>query len=231
MTATVTPPPVLRGPSLEEAVRRRARPDGFGPVPDRLSLSVAVAVADRPERIERVVAALADQRDAAGGPLLSADVAEVLLVVDEAAAEGRAPTLATLGAVHPWLRAVPVRLDGDADRGLQVGLDAACTRLLAAGRPDGLVVAVDADAGLEADWICRARTAVADGAEAVRQPAAGLTLVGAPGRAPLAVTARGYAWVGGLSSDAAALVEALEGAGAAVRALGAAAEPSRRAAV
>ena len=220
MTDPALPRTALRGRSCEPDVRRRARTDDFGRVPHDLRISVAVGLTERPERLGPFVKALAAQRLAGGSSPFDDDAAEVLGALDEdldvAAAE-----LATLATVHPWLRIVPVRLGGAADRAgraRQLAADAACTRLLAAGDPAGLVVPLDLDDRLEPDALARCLAETEAGADAVRWGPEGgtLYLVGsAASAAGSAVTARAYAWVGGLDLDTspAALADAVDAAG------------------
>ncbi|PAP75840.1 hypothetical protein [Rubrivirga marina] len=206
----VRPRTPLRGRSCEADVRRRARTDDFGPVPRDLRVSVAVALTERPGRLRPFAAALAAQRVDGASPFAE-NVAEVLIALD-ADLDVSAAELATLATVHPWLRIVPVRLDdaaGRPGRARQIAADAACTRLLAAGDPDGLVVPLDLDARPAPDALARVLAAAEGGADAIRdRPAAesrALCVVGTdvPAEDALAaVTARAYAWVGGLATDA-----------------------------
>ena len=172
--------------------------------------------------------------------------------------------LAAFAADRPWLRSVSVTLgprEAHVGRARQLAMDAACARLLAAGRPDGLLLSTDADTEPAPDWIARTAAEVAAGADAV----GGRALLRADERAALdpgvrrlylldlayrraleelrdlyapdlhdpfprhhhhfgaslAVTARAYAWVGGLpavpSSEDVALADALVEAGARLR--------------
>src|SRR5919202_878116 len=58
----------------------------------------------------------------------------------------------------------PGRGTGPARR---AGMDAACGRLLRAGRPDGLIASTDADSTVAPDWLRTQLSAVAAGAEAI----------------------------------------------------------------
>ncbi len=160
--------PILRGPSRESEVRRRACADGFGPVPAGLRAVVAVPVRDEAEALPRLVAALGAQRDAAGSPFARGE-AEALLVLNNCT-DASGEVLAALVAGRPWLRVTSVVLgpgEAHVGRARQIVMDAACARLLAAGRPDGLVLSTDADSEPAPDWITRTAAEVAAGADAV----------------------------------------------------------------
>lgn len=219
MTDPALPRTALRGRSGEADVRRRARTDDFGPISHDLRVSAAVALTERPERLRPFAAALAAQRVAGASPF-DDDVAEVLVALDEAL-DVSAAELATLATVHPWLRIVPVRLDAAPDRAgraRQLAADAACTRLLAAGDPAGLVVPLSLDARPAPDTLARCLAAADDGADAVRvSPEAGAMYLVGTAAPPdtVAVTARAYAWVGGLglATTPDALADAVDAAG------------------
>ena len=159
---------VLAGPSREDEVRRRARPDGFGPVPHDLHYVVAVPARDEADALPRLVAALDAQRDADGSPFERGE-AEALVVLNNCA-DRSADVLAALADERPWLRFVACRLGADEShvgRARQLAMDAACTRLLAAGRPDGLVLSTDADTEPAPDWIARTAAEIDLGVDAV----------------------------------------------------------------
>ena len=222
--AVLRPRTALRGRCREADVRRRGRTDDFGPVPRGLRVSVAAALTERPARLRALADALAAQRLPDGTSPFGEDVAEALVALDEDLDVSTAE-LATVATVHPWLRIVPVRLGGVADRAgraRQLAADAACTRLLAAGDPDGLVVPLDLDARPASDTLARMLAEVDRGADAVRNHPAvesgALYLVGTSvpaGGGAVALTARAYAWVGGLAADATpgALADAVDAAG------------------
>ena len=219
----------LRGRCCEADVRRRARTDDFGPIPHGLRASVTVALTERPERLRPFAAALAAQRVDGDSPF-DAGTAEVLVALDQGL-DVSAAELATVATVYPWLRVVPVRLGDVADRAgraHQLAADAACTRLLAAGDPSGLVVPLDLDARPAPDALARLLAEADRGADAVRdRPEVGtMYLVGADApvdEAQVAVTARAYAWVGGLTADTrpGSLADAVGAAGGRVADLGA----------
>jgi hypothetical protein len=227
-----------------------------------LRVAVAIPARDEAKTLPRLVAALDAQRGAAGSPFACGE-AEALVVLNNCA-DRSAAVLAALAASRPWLRSVSVTLgpdDAHVGRARQLAMDAACARLLEAGRPDGLVLSTDADSEPEPDWIAQTVAEVAAGADAV----GGRALLRADERAALepgvrrlylldlayrraleelrdlyapdlhdplprhhhhfgaslAVTARTYAWVGGLpavpSSEDVALADALVEAGARLR--------------
>ena len=159
----------LRGPSREQEVRRRARPDGFGPVAPSLRYAVAVPVRDEAEALPRLVAALDAQRDRAAGSPFARGEAEALLVLNNCT-DGSAAVAAALAERRPWLRTVSVRLgpgEAHVGRARQLAMDAACTRLLAAGWPEGVVLSTDADTEPAPDWIARTAAELARGVDAV----------------------------------------------------------------
>ncbi len=252
----------MRGPYREAEVRRRARPDAFGPVSPALRFVVAVPARDEAEALPRLVAALDAQRDAAGSPFDRGE-AEALVVLNNGT-DRSDEVLAALAVRRPWLRVASVTLGPDeahVGRARQLAMDAACARLLEAGWPDGLILSTDADSEPAPDWIARTADEIRAGVDAV----GGRALLRADERAALhpgvrrlylldlayrraleelrdlyapdlhdpfprhhhhfgaslAVTAKAYAWVGGLpavpSSEDVALADALVEAGARLR--------------
>ncbi|PAP75846.1 glycosyltransferase [Rubrivirga marina] len=160
--------PALSGLSREFEVRQRARPDTFGPISPGLQSVVAVPARDEAGALPRLVAALDAQRDPAGSPFARRE-AEALVVLNNCS-DGSAGVLAALAADRPWLRVTSVVLgpgEAHVGRARQIAMDAACARLLAAGRPDGLVLSTDADSEPAPDWIARTAAEVAAGADAV----------------------------------------------------------------
>ena len=177
----------MNGPHREDEVRRRARPDAFGPVADALTYSIAIPARDELEALPNLVAALDAQRDAAGSPFARGE-AEALVVLNNCA-DGSADVLAALAAARPWLRFVCVRLgpaEAHVGRARQLAMDAACVRLLAAGRPEGIILTTDADTEPAPDWIAQTAAEVAAGADAV----GGRTLLRADERAALSPDVR-----------------------------------------
>lgn len=96
-----------------------------------------------------------------------ADEAEVLLVLDACSDETEQRAAAT-AAREPALRLHVLSGPGrGAGAARALGMDVACERLLAIGRPGGLIASTDADTQVAPDWIERQLTAVAAGAEAI----------------------------------------------------------------
>lgn len=92
---------------------------------------------------------------------------EVLLVLDRCTDRTEARARRVKEA-NPHLRLFfldgPGRGSGHARR---VGMEAACERLLAVGRPDGLIASTDADTVVAPDWLSVQLDAVAAGARAI----------------------------------------------------------------
>ena len=138
------------------------------PVPS-LSASVIVPAKDEAEALPALVAALDAQRSLTGAPL--GDDVEVLLLLNNCR-DGSERVARRLARWTPGLRlhVACVELHGDT---AHVGtaraalMDAACERLLALGRPDGLILSTDADSRPAPDWIAQTRREVARGADAV----------------------------------------------------------------
>ena len=151
-------------PALGGAVSARALPDLFGAVHPALRLSVVVPARDEAERLPALLAALAAQRDADGRPFARGTV-EALVLVNNST-DGSAEVAR---AAAPWARVAEVALDAPnahVGRARQILMDAACVRLLSAGRPDGLICSTDADTRPAPDWLA-ATAAEARGVDAV----------------------------------------------------------------
>ena len=92
---------------------------------------------------------------------------EILLVLDHCSDETELKAFA-FGEMHPQLRlrilTSPLRGAGMARR---FGMDAACRRLLAVARPQGLIASTDADSIVAPDWLRVQLDAVAGGARAI----------------------------------------------------------------
>ena len=177
------PPPTLRGPSRAADVLRRAMGPEVGPVPAGLRYVVAVPARDEAEALPRLVAALEAQRDPEGSPFERAE-AEALVVLNNCA-DRSAAVVEALAATRPWLRTLSVRLgpvEAHVGRARQIAMDAACVRLLEAGRPGGIVISTDADTEPAPDWVAQTAAEVARGADAV----GGRALLRADERAALA---------------------------------------------
>ena len=126
-----------------------------------LRACVVVPARDEEALVGACVRALAAQR---GVPR---EAFELLLVLDRCrdATEARARA-AAVGAPGPVLHVVTSPAPGvGAARAL--GMDLACRRLLAVGRPEGLIASTDADSQADPDWLATQLAAVAAGAAAI----------------------------------------------------------------
>ena len=147
------------------AVLDRARPDLWPAPSPALRTCVVVPVRDEAERLPGLLSALAAQRDAGGRPFSPATV-EVLVLVNNSS-DGSASV--ARAAAPAWAHVAETTLGPDeahVGRARQLLMDAGCARLLAAGRPDGLVCSTDADTRPAPDWLA-ASVAEADGVDAV----------------------------------------------------------------
>ncbi len=120
---------------------------------------VVIPARDEEARIADCLRALAEQT-------IGADAFATILVLDACADQTEAVArraAADLGLALTTLEG-PGRGPGAARR---VGMDAACARLLADGRPDGLIACTDADSRPAPDWLERQLQHVAAGAGAV----------------------------------------------------------------
>ena len=138
--------------------------------PAALRACVVVPAKDEADRLPRLVASLADQRDRAGRPL-GRDAYEVVVLLNNCR-DRSAEALARAGRDHPALRlrAVETELaphEAHVGRARQLLLDAAHARFAALGRPDGLLLTTDADTRVPPDWIASARAEVDAGADLV----------------------------------------------------------------
>ena len=161
--APTTGPPA--GGGAWAAVLDRARP-GLWPSPSPgLRTCAVVPVRNEAERLPGLLHALAAQRDAAGRSWARGTV-EVLVLVNNST-DGSA---AVARALAPgWVHVAETVLGPDeahVGRARQLLMDAACARLLAAGRPDGLICSTDADTRPAPDWLA-ASLAEAEGVDAV----------------------------------------------------------------
>ena len=123
---------------------------------------VVVPARDEQERIGPCLLALAEQRYVKPGAF------EVVLVLDHCS---DATGARALRAASP-LRAMPlIVLESDlsgAGHARRLGMDFACERLLAAGRPDGLIATTDADSRVAPDWLAVQLLLASEGAMAIR---------------------------------------------------------------
>ena len=147
----------------------RAEPGLFGPVSPRLGVSVVVPARDEARRLPALVAALARQRDLSGRPFRRGTV-EVLVLLNNCT--DRSAWALARSAARDGLRVRATRVtlpDGEAHvgRARQILMDAACARLHAAGRPDGVVCSTDADTAPAPDWVAQTLAEVGQGVDAV----------------------------------------------------------------
>ncbi len=131
--------------------------------PPAAGLRACVVVPARNEEklVECCLEGLADQAEVERGGF------EVILVLD-ACSDGTEQRARALAAArpHPRLHLIdgPGRGSGPARR---IGMDLACERLLAVGRPDGLIASTDADSVVAPTWLGAQLAAVAAGARAI----------------------------------------------------------------
>ena len=139
-----------------------------------LEACVVVPARDEETLVGACIAAVAAQRG------VTRDAVEVILVLDRCrdATATRAREAALAGGVHLHVVSAPADGVGHARRH---GMDLACARLLAAGRPHGLIATTDADSAPEPDWLREQLDAVAGGARAI----GGRVELGAADRAAL----------------------------------------------
>ncbi len=125
-----------------------------------LAAIVVVPARDEQRRIGGCLEALAAQQ-LPGGERFA-----IVVVLDGCRDEtGRVATrVAAALALDVQLLDGPGRGSGPARR---VGMEAAASRLLAAGRPDGLIASTDADTRPQPDWLARQLAHVRDGAAAI----------------------------------------------------------------
>lgn len=138
------------------------------PHPD-LRACVVVPARDEEELIGACLTALGDQRTPGGKATGSTSSGgyEVLIVLDGCVDATAARVLAFM-TEHPELAVHVLERDGGGvGLARRQGMDAACERLHAVGRPDGLIASTDADSVVAQDWLERQLAAVARGARAI----------------------------------------------------------------
>ena len=133
----------------------------LAPPEDALKVSVVVPARDEEELIGKCLLALATQQE------VSPEEYEVLLVLDDCT-DGTEEKAREVAGEYPLLR---LRfLDGPgkgAGHARRVGMEAACARLLALGREDGLISSTDADTTVAPNWLAAQLAAAARGARAI----------------------------------------------------------------
>jgi glucosyl-3-phosphoglycerate synthase len=132
------------------------------PLPNpALRASVVVPARDEEDLIGSCLEALATQTG------VTPHEYEVLLVLDRCTDETE-ERARKIGASHPSLRLHfldgPGKGSGPAR---QVGMDAACVRLLQVDSPEGLIACTDADTVVAPDWLVAQLRAVSEGARAI----------------------------------------------------------------
>lgn len=134
------------------------------------SICVVVPARDEADIIEDTLEALASQIDLTGWPLPRANY-EIIVVAnncrDDTAARAR-----RVRRRHPDLALHVIELElpparAHVGEARKLGMDEACERLLAAGRPRGIIATTDADTVVSPTWLACTRREVNQGAEAV----------------------------------------------------------------
>jgi glucosyl-3-phosphoglycerate synthase len=126
-----------------------------------LRACVVVPARDEEERIGACIAALAAQVN------VDPRSWETLLVLD-ACTDSTAARAAEAASVRPHLRLETIEGPGAGPGpARRLGMDAACARLHAVGRPDGLIASTDADTVVAPDWLAAQIDAAARGARAI----------------------------------------------------------------
>jgi glucosyl-3-phosphoglycerate synthase len=133
----------------------------LAPPDPELRASVVVPARDEEERVGACLDALAGQEG------VDVRAVEVLLVLD-ACTDATAATAQAVARRRPGLRLHllegPGRGVGPARR---LGMDAACARLNAVGRPGGLIASTDADSVAAPDWLAAQLAVAARGVRAI----------------------------------------------------------------
>jgi glycosyltransferase involved in cell wall biosynthesis len=104
--------------------------------------------------------------EALGAQTLPREAFATIVVLDDC--HDRTAQVVADGAARLGLDVMTIEGPGHgAGAARRAGMDAACRRLLAAGRPDGLIACTDADSRPARDWLERQRAHVAAGARAI----------------------------------------------------------------
>jgi len=121
---------------------------------------VVVPARDEEQRIGRCLRALGRQRGVAP------DAYEIVVVLDRCSDETAAAARAAADGLGPVVRIVDAPAPG-VGAARRHGMDLACERLLACGRPDGLVASTDADTVVAGDWLASQLALAGRGAQAI----------------------------------------------------------------
>ncbi|MDQ6778202.1 MAG: glycosyltransferase family 2 protein, partial [Actinomycetota bacterium] len=122
---------------------------------------VVVPARDEQERIGDCLRALAEQSGVEPGAF------EVVLVLDHCTDGTRSRAL-NAGSEHPAMPLIVLESGRPgAGHARRVGMDFACERLLAAGRPGGLIASTDADSRVAPDWLSTQLILASEGARAI----------------------------------------------------------------
>ncbi|MGI8903659.1 MAG: glucosyl-3-phosphoglycerate synthase [Solirubrobacteraceae bacterium] len=127
----------------------------------RLRAIVVVPARDEQQRIGDCLRALAGQTE------LAAAAFEVVLVLDHCRDATRGEAMRAAASL-PRLSLIVLESDlaGGANA-RRLGMDFGCERLLAAGRPDGLIASTDADSRVAPDWLAIQLALAEEGARAI----------------------------------------------------------------
>lgn len=130
--------------------------------------TVVIPVRNEAASLDRTLQALAGQWDHDRRPLSDF---EILLLANNCR-DDSARVIRRFGERHPELTVHLLEVElptGQAHvgRARKLLMDLACARLLAVGRPAGIIASTDADSRVAPDWLARIRAAMACGADAV----------------------------------------------------------------
>ncbi len=132
------------------------------PPDPRLEVVVVVPARDEAERVGACLDALAEQRGVEPASY------EVVLVLDgcrDATRERALQASVRHGGLR--LQLVDLKVPGGVGRARSLGMDLACERLLAVGRPGGLIASTDGDSVVAEDWLAAQLALARAGARAI----------------------------------------------------------------
>ena len=120
-----------------------------------------VPARDEQERIGDCLRALAEQRGIEPGAF------EVVLVLDHCT-DATGPRALSAASEHSSMPLIVLECElTGAGHARRAGMDFACDRLLAAGRPDGLIASTDADSRVHEDWLATQLALAGEGVRAI----------------------------------------------------------------